>query len=97
MISAYNTADDSYRALSGTSMASPHVAGLAALLLAYNPNFEYREVFLFILEGSDHGGLQSEGKICNGFPDNQFPNHHFGQGRVNAHKSLKFALIDSTN
>jgi subtilisin family serine protease len=38
ILSTYNSPDNSYRTLSGTSMASPHTAGAAALLSSYNPN-----------------------------------------------------------
>lgn len=42
-----------YNVIQGTSMASPHVAGLAAMLLAYNPNYTYIEVVAAIKNGGE--------------------------------------------
>lgn len=42
-----------YNLISGTSMATPHVAGLAALLFAYNPSFTYADVVSAIKNSGD--------------------------------------------
>lgn len=42
-----------YNVISGTSMATPNVAGVAAMLFAYNPNFSYSDVINAIKSGGD--------------------------------------------
>jgi uncharacterized repeat protein (TIGR01451 family) len=50
--------NDSYGLLSGTSMASPHVAGAAALLLADDPELTNMEIKWRLTSGIDPAGLQ---------------------------------------
>ena len=53
-VDIYSTAPgNSYRVLSGTSMATPHVTGVAGLLFATNPSLTYQEVKAALLEGVD--------------------------------------------
>ncbi|UPM52528.1 S8 family serine peptidase [Gottfriedia acidiceleris] len=47
----YSTA---YQSMSGTSMATPHVAGMAALILASHPNYKPEDVKVALMETSDN-------------------------------------------
>jgi subtilisin family serine protease len=47
------TRNNSYSTFSGTSMATPHVTGLAALLKAYNPSLDWIAIRNLILSSGD--------------------------------------------
>ncbi len=59
---------DEVQILNGTSMASPHVAGLATLIFAYNPSFTYSDVKNAIMNGGEESStLTVSNKIINGW------------------------------
>lgn len=65
----------------GTSQAAPHVAGLAALLLALDPSFTPAQIKSLIESSAeDQVGLASE--------DVAGWDQYFGHGRVNAYQAL---------
>jgi len=65
--SAWIGSDNAYNTISGTSMASPHAAGLAALILASNPNYTTDQIKGALLENStpDQIDLQCTCWFCN--------------------------------
>lgn len=66
---------NNYGWLSGTSMASPHVAGLAALIFSLNPQLTNAQVRRIIEENADDLGAAGW-------------DPYFGHGRINGRKAL---------
>ncbi|MFJ3921946.1 S8 family peptidase [Streptomyces sp. NPDC090022] len=73
-----------YSSLSGTSMAAPHVAGVAALLASVNPSYTPADIRAKLGEQATDLACPSDGR-CTGTSAN---NSFFGEGRVDALKAV---------
>jgi subtilisin family serine protease len=77
-----STLPNGYGSLSGTSMATPHVSGVAALLLAQDPTYTVNELKDRILRGVDRIGAL-DGRSVSG-------------GRLNANRTLRAPQASAT-
>ena len=78
-VAIYSTVIDGYDTFSGTSMATPHVSGVAALLKSQNTSWTYAPIKTAI-ESTVDPKTSLAGKVATG-------------GRINAYEALRSSLI----
>ncbi|HMO58703.1 MAG TPA: S8 family serine peptidase [Roseiflexaceae bacterium] len=82
--------DGGYRALQGTSMAAPHVAGVVALLWSANPTLigDYDRTYAILRDTA----LRLPDTRCGDAPGGA--NQIYGNGRIDAYAAVAMARVD---
>jgi len=81
--SSVNTSDTAYAYYSGTSMAAPHVAGAAALLLSKRPSLSVIQLYKALTKTAVQGlGNPPDPDTCGGRAYTKYPNAIYGYGRI---------------
>lgn len=83
IVSAVAASDASYATVSGSSMATPHVAGTVALMLSAQPSLT-ADALKRALYRTAEKKLPVNAVTCGGTAGNVWPNNQYGNGRVNA-------------
>jgi serine protease AprX len=90
--SASNASDSSYMSISGTSMATPHIAGAVALLLSAKPSL--RHDFANIESILNTTAVHINSSLCS---SSGSPNNVFGYGRIDIKAAVDAALLRITD
>lgn len=82
------TGSNNYATLSGTSMATPHLAGAIALVLSANPNYDINQVYTALANTAAQPSLTSADRDCGLEGSGDFPNNAYGYGRIDVGRAL---------
>ena len=84
--------NNTYGFLSGTSMSSPHVVGLVALMISANPKLAGQVDSIESIIKQTAYRLTTGAENCGGISGMSIPNNTYGYGRIDALAAIKRAL-----
>ena len=83
---------NAYQAWDGTSMAGPHVAGVAALLMSIDPTLKRDPARIEALMRATAVNDITNTQVCGDIPAATIPNHVVGYGRIDALNAARMGL-----